>query len=70
MTTVPAPTATPPAALDTDITHIVCCDDDTALCGLDVSGFRWHQGGEDCVVCLDLRGPCGPNCPFEEESSE
>ncbi|MGW1498964.1 hypothetical protein ACWCQW_10400 [Streptomyces mirabilis] len=39
---------------DTAITHAVCCDDDTAVCGTDVSGepFVWVEDAVDCVVCL------------------
>jgi hypothetical protein len=53
-------TALTPELGDTDtdgngITHVVCCNEDIALCGTDVSGQPF-VGGDfpvDCVVCLD-----------------
>ncbi|MFJ4365102.1 hypothetical protein ACIP4S_13220 [Streptomyces chartreusis] len=49
-----------------DLDHVVCCDEDTALCGADVSGAVWGVGVPDatalCVVCRELAiKPC-PNC--------
>ena len=43
-----------------DLDHIVCdCDEDRALCGLDVSTSPWSDGGLDCVVCAELDDlPC------------
>lgn len=47
-----------------ELNHIVCCDDDTALCGLDVSGDRWVRGGKIpvCPLCK-LAWDEGPPCP-------
>lgn len=47
-----------------EMSHIVCCDDDTAICGIDVSDAVWRPDEEDadCVVCIELEElPC-PNC--------
>jgi hypothetical protein len=43
---------------------IVCCDDDTALCGRDVSSDPWTPDDDvTCVVCLDLENqPCAITC--------
>lgn len=48
-----------PEVVDTDtgdvgVTHVVCCNDDIAVCGTDVSGepFVWVEDAVDCVVCL------------------
>lgn len=62
---------TRPLALETtttsapDINHLVCCDEDLARCGLDVTDEPWNDDPADrCVVCLDLAGTsCGdPDC--------
>lgn len=52
---------------DPDTTHTVCCcDDDTAMCGLDVRDLPWTEGNDQCVVCEDIwpdeAGPDNP-CP-------
>lgn len=48
------PTATTTGA--NSESHLTCCrDDDTALCGSDVSGEPWNVGTEtSCAVCADL----------------
>lgn len=47
-----------PATVETggdDLSHIYCCDPDTALCGTDISGTDDAEFDEaDCVVCADL----------------
>lgn len=45
------------------LAHYYCCDEDTALCGADLSGFENGEGSappeDECVVCADLeRYPC------------
>lgn len=52
-------TALAPEAAETDtdddgLTHLVCCNEDIALCGTDVSGtvFVCVDVAIDCVVCL------------------
>ncbi|WP_155054548.1 hypothetical protein [Streptomyces blattellae] len=50
-----------------DLSHAVCdCDEDTALCGTDVTGVPWATDGEEppspCVVCLDLADQPCPRC--------
>ncbi len=42
-----------PAATGTcgDINHLVCCDDDIAMCGQDVSQELWCAPGCRHVVC-------------------
>lgn len=61
MTTLaPEPTVTDPASTD-GLDHIVCCDDDVALCGLNVADHEWGTGDPQptCVVCRELQGkPC------------
>jgi hypothetical protein len=52
--------------------HVVCCDKNLALCGLDMTGSFWVEATEpiDCVVCAELEWPkslagCGdPACPY------
>lgn len=65
--TLPAPNSTRGA--NADLMHLVCgwsCNDDLALCGLDVTNEPW---GEDeanvCLVCDEIdRGPCSSaTCP-------
>lgn len=48
---------------DAELNHLYCCDEDTALCGLDISGMpeaEVIEGDPDiCLVCDDLaRQPC------------
>jgi hypothetical protein len=39
--------------------HIVCCDDNRARCGKDVTDEPWDIGEPPCVVCADLEFlPC------------
>lgn len=42
--------------VDTDLIHSVCeCDENVALCGLDMTGHDWlPEGTTTCVVCYDL----------------
>jgi hypothetical protein len=52
-----------------ELFHITCCNDDIALCGLDVMSYSEVSGkGEpNCVVCEDLNKddiPCSPTCTF------
>ncbi|MGW6292452.1 hypothetical protein [Streptomyces sp. NPDC055058] len=56
----PAP-ALPTTDHGQDLDHLVCCDEDTALCGADVSTHAWGVGGpaKMCDVCRDLKDlPC------------
>jgi hypothetical protein len=45
-----------------EVLHIVCCDDDTALCGEDVSGEDWSDRGEVCTRC-EVEWAAGGPCP-------
>lgn len=46
-----------------DLDHYVCCDNDVALCGADVSDAEWSEDLPDlCVVCDDLDGFDCPRC--------
>lgn len=58
-TTLPKPTGT--GSLD-DLHHIVCCDQDTAMCGLDVSDHPWEPTAPNpCLWCAHIdeaRLPC------------
>lgn len=50
-----------------ELGHIVCCDDNLARCGLDVTHEAWdHNPADPCVVCVELDGTsCGAaECPF------
>jgi hypothetical protein len=46
----------PPEAED-DSRHLVCCDSDRALCGIDTSTFPWTADGQhpDCIPCAIRR---------------
>lgn len=67
-TTRPAPTpATTPS--DDRVPHLVCCHDDIAMCGTDVSGENWvdeEDPADNCKLCayIDDEGlPCPlPDC--------
>lgn len=52
---------------DDDLSHVYCCDPDTALCGADLSNTPEDESVEtDCVVCLDLEATvaaCCAGCP-------
>lgn len=54
---------------DDELCHVVCCaDDDTGLCGKDLTAVRWAAPDEPatCVVCADLdedAWPCA-TCPL------
>ncbi|MFC9498878.1 hypothetical protein [Streptomyces sp. NPDC056982] len=46
------------------IAHSYCCDENTALCGLELTGTPEVADDEqDCVVCVDL-DENGTNCPL------
>lgn len=55
-----------------DIQHLVCCDPNTALCGLDVTDLGWTDMPEqnDCPLCVvvdDTNTYCThPACPGVE----
>jgi hypothetical protein len=34
-----------------DETHIVCCDDNVAMCGADVTGTPWVESDDVCPLC-------------------
>lgn len=72
--TSPAPHPTPQRgdlSDDADIDHISCCaDDDTALCGADVTDAPEALGpGHDCVECHTVvwteRCPRHGRCPLD-----
>ena len=47
------------------ITHIVCHDEDLALCGQEVGDVAWcdSEQCQECVVCTDLEAQgCGWKC--------
>ncbi len=62
-----------PTDLDDELTHVHCChDENTALCGTDVTDSDWADDDDnECVVCLDLEGghycPHGFCCPTVDE---
>lgn len=49
---------------DSEITHLYCCDPDTALCGEDITDSPEVPDGVgiDCVVCDDLEQFDCPTC--------
>jgi hypothetical protein len=53
-----------PVPLNDRTTHVICCDPNTALCGLNVSEEpEVPEGtGHDCIVCLDLEEQPCPHC--------
>lgn len=59
---------------DNDLDHIVCCDPNRALCGLDVTYVDWVEESaeeDECVVCVDLwslpKTSCGkPFCRLRQ----
>ena len=61
----------PLAELDTtstdDPAHLVCCDEDWALCGKDVSREPWIfeplDEAEDCEVCVNKARLTPAGCP-------
>ena len=66
MTTAPV---LAPSNTDTNdpTTHVICCNWNVALCGLDVSGQPVVPDGvgHDCIVCLDLEEQRCPHCGTE-----
>jgi len=66
--TLTAPESTSQLLGDTGTVHVVHCDENTALCGLDVTHVPWVSDDEEttCVVCEDLdeQGYC-PVCGGE-----
>ncbi|MFK0172650.1 hypothetical protein ACIQU5_28025 [Streptomyces sp. NPDC090306] len=46
------------------LTHLWCCDPDTALCGSDLTGDEDldDDAEVDCIVCLDLEETVCPRC--------
>ena len=56
------------AALNENLNHIYCCDENRSLCGTDIAEWTVQEGCEiDCVVCAQLADAdesCGvPGCP-------
>lgn len=49
---------------DADRHHIVCCDDDIAICGQDVSQHAWSdgKGTAQCQTCRRMERD-GEPCP-------
>jgi hypothetical protein len=67
MHTNPITTPTPSHVDDDEVVHLICCDDNTALCGIPLAG-DWideHDAittGRACRRCLYLQAelvPCG-----------
>lgn len=54
---------------DADRNHYFCCDEDVAMCGVDLSGVPFTDDEVDCRPCryVFLEGlPCPvPGCPGE-----
>lgn len=66
--TLPAPKV-PDTDDGDDLTHLVCCDEDRALCGADVAGCEdvgvVDAAPDVCAMCeLEWNEglPCGPSC--------
>ena len=60
--TAPAPAPVVTEA-DEDVAHLVCCDDDVAICGEDVRGECWVGNDEpECAVCRRM-ALAGASCP-------
>jgi len=63
--------AAPPAP---ELHHLTCCDDDTAMCGADVTGQEWCEEDreprcEPCYRVNEQRLPCTvPGCPAGKEA--
>lgn len=52
--TAPAPVQQGTWTAD-NLDHYVCCDENVALCGADVSAATWQEELPDlCLVCEDL----------------
>jgi hypothetical protein len=62
--TLPAPTAAKGVTHDDDVSHLVCCDDNTALCGLDVTNLPFLDSPDDvdCPLCV-LADDSDFSCP-------
>jgi hypothetical protein len=59
-----------PSGGEPDLQHVICCDDDLAMCGKDVTGEIWasdEEASEFCPLCFlaEEQGlPCPvPGCP-------
>lgn len=68
-TLLEASPVTTAAGADDDLTHVTCCDDDTAMCGFNVANQRWADDDEEttCPLCawadeMDLACTI-PGCP-------
>ncbi len=54
---------------DDDLDHIVCCDDNLTLCGLDAEDMEWGNGWAEkwCPMCVlaeaEAWGCTAPGCP-------
>jgi hypothetical protein len=49
--------------VDDELDHLICCDDDTAFCGLDVSDMAEGHTGEQCPLCALVNETSGcPHC--------
>lgn len=66
-----------PQAHDIDeVNHIIChCDENTALCGGDVTDVPWRDDGvepvcEPCDQISDDRTCCGADCPVCDAIAE
>lgn len=67
-----APTTQPTTTSDTNDVHVVCCDEDLAMCGVVLTGgtFLPDDAPVDCPICEIVDGnglPCDdPCCPFRQ----
>jgi hypothetical protein len=66
----------PDVGLSTDVDHLVCCDEDVALCGVDVAGQRVCPedcGHPTCPMCALMSAediPCrDPGCSYRDGGS-
>lgn len=67
-TTAATLTRPEPVAVDDNLDHLVCCDDNLATCGTDVTDVTWVDSPTTCPTCAyidehDLPCPV-PGCPY------
>lgn len=70
--TLPRPTMPGPVGTDEDLIHLWCCDENVALCGVDLAGevvsesFREDDICPLCRLVDNAGGSCGAaGCPDE-----
>ncbi|MCX5537831.1 hypothetical protein OG785_45575 [Streptomyces sp. NBC_00006] len=63
--TLTAPAASTGPSVGDETVHLYCCDENRAICGVDLTDMPEVDEDENCVVCIDLEETPCPDCGWE-----